>query len=394
MYGDIIPPKKKYHEKVYVEDQYVIKKDVAKDSNKGVHFTPIIRTPYREPKSKKLPIFLALVALLVIGFGMYHKIFNGTVFTIIPKTTRIDIQENIPLVLQNREKNSLTYSLVYVPQGDGARNPFASAVTATATQNIKEGVDIYTITATTTGDIKKIKLINKTTENVPLRIATRFDVGGTVYTLDAATEIAPTSKTDMETIASGTPVYKVIGFKGTSSYDAVYAIDVVTRSSVSDASSQSLATSTVPPEDILSLMPEGALPLQKSTVYDKLVDQAAIVVFDERVLQDFLNGTNVQMQEYFKTLKPLGSSVTYTITIVDYTLQTSPETGKPVSLSSLSFDITPLIDPEFIPMQFAGFKKETMEKIEKQVSEFVTLKTSYTPFWSKSVAEEERITIK
>lgn len=397
MYGDIIPPKKKYHEETHIEDHYVVDKELTGEPNRSVRFTPIKRAAYQEPKSKKLPIVLALLALLVIGFGIYHKVFNGTVFTIVPKTTRIDIQQKIPLILQNREKDSLTYSLVYVPEGEGSRNPFAATVgnnaTSTPSNNSSEGAAL-TMTATSTGLVKKIKLINNTAEVIPLRISTRFDVRGVTYTLDAATDVPPTPKAEVDAVSTGTPTYKVIGFKDTSSYDTVYAIDVKNNAPSSSVVTESNSTSSLPPQDILSLMPEDALPLQKSTIYDKILDQSAIVVFDERVLQDYLNATNIQSQEYFKAFKPFGSSVTYSITIADYTLNTSVETGKPVSFSNLTLDITPVIDPEFVPMQFAGFKKETMEKIEKQVSEFITLTTSYTPFWSKSVAEEKRIDVK
>lgn len=392
MYGDIIPPKKKYHEEV-IEDESV------RDSY--VHFTPIKRQAYKEPKSKKLPLLLALLALIVIGFGVYHKIFNGTSISLSLETTRFDIQQKIPLVLQNREKGSLTYSLVYVPEENTSRNPFSQpsneATTsepqlAIAARSAEEGV---TLTATSTGDVKKIKLINTTAETVPLRIATRFDVNGITYTLDAATNLAPSSKEEIEAIASGTSQYKVIGFKGSSSYDTVYAIPLTTTSpAVVKNAPQSAASSTLPPEDILALMPKDAIPLQKSTIYDRLIDQSAVVVFDEKVLEDYLNETSVQLQDYFTALKPFGSSISYVITIVDYDVAISPETGKPVAFNSLSIDITPVIDNALLPQQFAGFKKDTMEKIQKQVADFIKMDVSYTPFWSKTVAEEDRITVK
>ena len=141
-------------------------------------------------------------------------------------------------------------------------------------------------------------------------------------------------------------------------------------------------------------MPEGAIPLGKSTIYDKLIDQSAIVVFDNRTLEDFLNVSNVQVQEYFKALKSFGPSVSYDISIVDYTLLVSPENGRPVAFSSLSIEITPKIDKQGIPSQFTGFKKETMDKIQKQVSEYVTFDVSYTPFWANSVAMEDKIEVR
>lgn len=397
MYGDIIPPKKKYQDEnthnEIIHDEYI-------EDRKSVHFTPIKRQAYREPKSKKLPVFLGLLALIVIGFGVYHKIFNGTTFAITPKTTRFEIQQKIPLILQNREKGALTYSLVYVPEEGASRNPFTAPVDSTSTPTqlamaAKAVSSGTTMTATTTGDVKNITLINKTSETVPLRIATRFDVNGVTYTLDAATNLAPSSQDEINKVATDTPQYKVIGFKGTSSYDTVFAIPVESTSvKNSTVATQDSASSTLPPEDILSLMPKNAIPLQKSTIYDKLVDQSAVVVFDEKVLEDYLNETNVQLQEYFKALKPFGNSISYTISVVDYTLVTSSETGKPTEFSNISIDVTPVIDNELLPRQFTGFKKDTMEKIEKQVSDFIELDISYTPFWSKSVAGEERITVK
>lgn len=378
MYGDIIPPKKKYHDPI-IEDDHVELGYV--ESRKSVHFTPISRQRYSEPQSKKLPIFLALCALAVIGVGIYHKIFNGTTISLTPQTTRFEIKQKIPLILQNREKDSLTYSLVYVPEEGETRNPFV----ATSSEVVDEAI---TITATSTGDTKKILLINKSTEIVPLRIATRFDVNGTTYTLDKAINLSPSPDSDIERVSTSTPQYKVIGFKGSSSYDTVYAIPLVRPSVASEASS------SLPPQDIISLMPKNAIPLEKSTIYDKLLEQSAVVVFDKKVLQEFLQEYTVQLKEYADVLKPFGSSLTYEVAIIDYTLVTSPDTGKPVAFDSLIIDITPAVDTELIPRQFTGFKKETMEKIQKQVSEYITLDVSYTPFWSKSVAEEERVLVK
>ncbi|MES2623247.1 MAG: hypothetical protein V4576_02445 [Patescibacteria group bacterium] len=403
MYGDIIAPKKKYSD-VHSESE---------ERSGPVHFSHIERPPYRggnfEKKNRKVPFLLLLLALIVVGIIVYHKMYNGTTFTITPKTTRIEIQEKISLVLQSREKDALTYSLVYVPAGSmngevtEPRNPFV--MTATTTPVAAEPK--VTITATSTNDTKRVQLINKSGSNVTLRIATRFSVASTTYTLDAAMDVKPTEQSVLSAIASGTAMYKVIGFSGSSLYDSVYAVpyeSVKTAKTVTTTNASSTATgtdiidtdsvSTVPPADVLALMPDDAIPLIKSTIYDKVIDQSAVVVFDERTLEDFLNASNIQAQDYFKALKPFGASLTYEISVIDYTLITSPDTGKPTGFSSLILEITPKIDSSLVPAQFAGFKKDVVEKIKKQVAEFVTLDVSYSPFWATAVATEEKIKVR
>lgn len=404
MYGDIIPPKKKYHIEPS-HDGFV--HDRTTENNSSVHFSPIRRQSYTEPKSKKNAVLLIILALIVVGVGVYHKVFNGTTIVTTPKTTRFSIQQKIPLILQNRQKDSLTYSLVYVPEeGVATRNPFmsssasstasVSSSSTTVTTPANKTTNTVTMTSSSSSKTLSVHLINKTNEITTLRTATRFDVEGEVYTLDAPVSISPSSKTEIDGVANTSTTYKIIGFKGTSSYDNVYAVLPNDLASVSDEkpTTATSVSSAIPPEDILALMPKDAIALQKSTIYDRVIDQSAIVVFDEKVLENFLNDTNIELQEYFKALKPFGTSVSYVITVVDYTLVTSPETGKPVSFSDISFDITPVIDDTLLPQQFAGFKKDTMDKISKQAEAFISLHVSYTPFWSKSVAEVDRVIAK
>ncbi|MES2985609.1 MAG: hypothetical protein V4686_00605 [Patescibacteria group bacterium] len=380
MYGDIIPPKKKYSEP---------SEALLQHEREEIHFTPIKRGAYQEQKNKKIPAILTALAILVVALGVYHKIFNGTTISLTPVTTRFEIQQKIPLILQNREKDSLTYSLVYVPSSTSTRNPFAAEATSSAPV-ITQDAGVYTLTSTSTGLTKRVRLVNKTSGAVALRATTRFDVDEVVYTLDAAASNPPTPKAELDLITSST-TYKVVGFKDTASYNLIYAIPDTTNA---PTVAENAAVSTMPPADVLALMPDDAIALQKSTIYDKLLDQSAIVVFDERTLEEFLNTANIQVQEYFKVLKPFGTSISYNITIVDYTLVTSPESGKPTALTGLTLEITPIIENSLVSGQFAGFKKETMEKIQKQVAEYIVSDVSYTPFWSKSVAVEEKITVK
>ncbi len=403
MYSDIIPPKKKYTK-------------IRNEEYNSVRFSsphPI----YTETSGTKKPIMLLLAACVVVGLFAYHNLSHATKFTITPEVTHFNIVQNIPLVLQGREDKSLTYSLVYVPTTEEgfSRNPFTTAEVATSTPTESVSASASrgtTITASTTGDAKRITIINTTGSSVPLRKETRFDVGGVVYTLDTANANNPTDKKiiDIAKRTASSSIYRVIGFKGYPTYDSIYAVPeivvtkdtvqklVATSTAVSAATGAqnivvSAASSTVPPKEILSLMPSGTLALQKSTIYDKGIGQSALVVFEQSAMEQFLREHVAQTQEYYKALKPYGESISYEITILDYTLQTSPETGKPVSFSSLQVEISPKVDTKSVTLQFAGFSKDTMNIIEKQVAPFVRLQTAYTPFWSKTVAKPEKIHI-
>lgn len=394
MYSDIIPPKKKYV-RVHTEEY------------NSVRFTSS-HPSYTQTKQTKKPIILFMTACVLLAIFAYHNLAHATKMTIEPKVTRFDIKQHIPLMLQGRQDAYLTYSLVYVSdtQDGASRNPFvlknATSSVATTSTNETSSFEEVTLTASTTGKTKHVTLINKTSESVPLRKDTRFDVDGVVYALDSAVNVLPTEKknlTSTHTTASSS-VYRVIGFKGYPTYDSVYALDTSSDGSASEgvggASTStktvvSVASSTVPPKELLSLMPPHTLALQKSTIYDKNIEQSALVVFDQSALEHFLQNYIPQTIEYYKALKPFGESIAYDIAIVDYSLQTSPETGKPVSFSSLTIEITPKIDTKFLVLQFAGFSRDTMTVIEKQIASYVHMETKYTPFWSKSVSSSENI---
>lgn len=395
MYSDIIPPKKKYIHP-HIDEYNSVRFSTSHQSH----------TSLREPRFKKTPIVLFVAACITVSLIGYHMISHKTIFTLTPQKTVFEIKQNIPLILQGREKKSLTYSLVYVPEtiGDGlTRNPFttpvASTSTTTASSQKDASIQIY---ASTTDQVKRITLINKTNAPVSLKKDTRFDVDGVVYMLEEAGQFSPTQKDVLNTLGSSTEVYKIMGFKGYATYDSVYAVPEISQSKsttqniaqTTTTSSTSDSVSTVPPKELLSLMPPRTLALQKSTIYDKIVDQSALVVFDQSALEEFFQSNVVQIQEYYQALKSFGESISYEIVIVDYTLNTSPDTGKPTSLASLTVEILPKIDESAIPLQFAGFSKETMNIIEKQVGSYLQLKTSYTPFWSKAVAKHEKIQVK
>ena len=391
MYSDIIPPKKRYTH-------------VRTEEYNSVKFSsphPI----YGRPSGTKKPIVLFLAALVFIFLLEYHNFAHATRIVITSRPTRFDIKQHIPLVLQGRENDSLTYSLVYVPEEGVTRNPFVSSASSSperaASTKIAPAVASITITASTTGDVKKITLINTTGDTISLRNETRFDVQGITYTLNGALAVAPTDKKIIDSVKTKatSSVYRVIGFKGYSTYDSVYAVPEITQtntehvSATSTGVSLSQATSTVPPRELLSLMPSETLALEKSTIYDKIIGQSALVVFDQSTLRNFLRDHSTQVGDFYTTLKPFGESITYTIAILDYTLDISSETGKPVSLSALSIEIIPKVDTTAIAMQFAGFSKETMDTIEKKVKTYIDLKTIYKPFWSTSVSKIEKIDV-
>lgn len=402
MYSDIIPPSKKRYTSSSTQEY------------NSVRFSSPHQTYSNAPQRKTTPYILLVAACVIMGLVVYHNLSHSTILTVTPKTTQFEIKQNIPLILQGREKNSLTYSLVYVPEAseDGTvRNPFdAPAVVSPSSVNINSAntgtvSDSVTITSTSTGKTKKITIINKTTDAVPLRKDTRFDVDGVIYTLDAAYANTPTEKSIVNSITAST-TYKIVGFKGYPSYDTIYGVPEITTQAIKNirtagdttttvtSATTSVASSTVPPKELLSLMPPRTLALQKSTIYDKILDQSALVVFDQSALEEYLDTNIDQLQEYYKALKPFGESLSYDITILDYTLNISPESGKPVSFASLTIEITPKVDTDALVLQFAGFSKDTMTIIEKQTTAYLTLKTSYTPFWSKAVADGEKIKVK
>lgn len=393
MYSDIIPPKKKYIHK-HTEEYNSVK-----------FSSPHIS--YSGPQKTKKTIILFLAACVVIGLVLYQIISHSTSFKITPKTTRFEIKQNIPLISQGRDKESLSYSLVYVPatqEYDSVRNPFSAtgSTTVKTTPAITNASHISTIHSTSTGMSKRIIVINTTDSPVSLRKDTRFDVDGVIYTLEEAREFPITTKPARSTIGTSTKMYKVVGFKDSPSYDKVYGVpesaqdvsaDFKQADNTISTTSNNIASSTIPPKELLSLMPPQTLALQKSTIYDKLVDQSAVVVFDQSSVEDFLSTHIQQVQEYYKALKPFGESISYDISIIDYTLNTSQETGKPVSFSSFIIEITPHIDTISIPLQFAGFSKETMDTIEKQINQYIGFKTTYKPFWSKTVAQAKKIDV-
>ena len=56
-------------------------------------------------------------------------------------------------------------------------------------------------------------------------------------------------------------------------------------------------------------------------------------------------------------------------------------------------EIVPKVDVDALLLQFSGFSKDTMNIIQKQVNEYMSLSVIYKPFWSDTVAPSDKIKI-
>lgn len=397
MYSDIVPPKKNSI------------RNITRDSSIYEESTEqqIIYTE-RIPREKKVPRFVLflLIAVLLIGGIIYAKFSERTVITFAPKTTTLDIRERIPVVLADSktqtDADTLAYSLIYI-SSKGERNPFLPLVTATSTPTTSAApstsLNTTELIATSTGAKMAVYIVNKTGEALSLRVTTRFDVNGVIYSTQSAMSV-PVTKDPILLNNSGTK-YFLPGFKGTAQAEQIYAVAVDSPSMTEEQTADSDTTATTSevskstvPEDILSLLPETSVALRKSTIYDQSLGQTAVVIFDKKDLIAILQKKSPTFLEYITAFTPLEDLVSYNIVVADYELESAGDTGRPTAFKKLVIEITPTIDTQKTKTVFTNFSMDAMDKIEEQIARFADLDVSNTPFWKQNVAEEGRVDVK
>lgn len=401
MYSDIIPPRKKNSIRNISMDRL----DQSDPEEEKVYL-PVSSSP-RKRSVPKFLLFL-LIGLLLIGGIIYAKFIEHTTITFTSKTTTLEINEKISLTPQKDTQpvdaaDTLSYSLIYISAKNSARNPFLpqpSSTTSSTSSTLAPKLVAVEIVATTTGATTSVYLINETKDRVPLRATTRFDVKGVIYSLTSSTNVGITPNASA---FSNKEKYYLPGFKGSASAELIYAVPVNGGTIVSaqpadntgtpDTSSSGPTTALVP-SDILSLLPDTSVALKKNTIYDTLLDQAAVVVFDKKDLLAALEKNNPSMAEYIKSFEPVNDMISYTVEIIDYEMDVSAESGRPVAFKKLIIEITPVLDIEQAKRSFVNFSMETMEKISTQMSSYATLKTRATPFWNKEVAGEGKVEVR
>lgn len=403
MYSDIIPPKKSIRKiKASPRVEKAEKKEIKEEQEAVAEgFTPYKKTYHTvdgRDTTSKWPLVLIIVALLIVGGIVYSKYNHTTTFVFTPKTTSFEVKEKIALHNSGDTVKdvSLPYNLVYIPSTDvnnlssttAQRNPFVAQKTASSTPTTA-AVKEYTMTASTTKDVKKIIFVNKTSLPISLRETTRISVGEVVYNLDKSVTIQPSGVN----VPASSEVYHVVGFKDTTDYEKVYAIPSSGGQAVSLSPAAEEAVSAIPPTDIISLLPETSLPLLKSNIYDRVLDQNAVVVIEQKDLENVLQKVNPAIQEYVKTLIPVADMIKYHVTIVNYDLEVSEETGRPVAFKSLSLEIIPVINIDNAKTAFIRFSNEAMKKIKSQVAPYLDLEVKHFPFWMTDVPDEDMVRV-
>jgi hypothetical protein len=286
----------------------------------------------------------------------------------------------------------LSYNLIYNNENKD-RNIFAPIVEE-STSTLKTAPlseEYYVLNSATTSPQTsiKVKLINESAVGVQVIKDTRFDVSGVTYYLDRAVNIKPVNK---KATTTNTVKYKVIGFKGTANYEKFYAVDYVDEN-MSTAIATTTTDKNSPNNDILSLIPENFLSLKKSYVYDKKIDQTALVVIDKKDFEKVLIANSGLIQEYIKSFNTIFDLVEYEISINDYELELDPTTGLPVAFKNLNLEIIPKIKKDKVAATFKGFSKDTMRKIKNEIAKNITMNISYSPFWVNKVSDEDHISV-
>lgn len=401
MYSDIIPPKKNNISKIKssrkINEGYtkVLKNEPFITSKEVYH------TIDGKDRKSKLPFILIILTLFILSFVYYSLFNNKTTISFDSKNTIFEIKDNIPMILSEKNQKSsttLSYNLIYNNEIKD-RNIFAPAyeesTSTTQQSSVSEVGDYFNLNTSTTSPFtsKKVILINESNINVPLRKDTRFDVNGVIYYLNNAVEIKPNSKNSSSTTQVK---YRVIGFKGTTDYDQFYAIDYMSESQ----SNQDVSTTTVdvknttgPNEEILSLIPENFISLKKSYIYDKNIDQTALVVIDKKDFEKVLLANSKILKDYIDYLKPIVDLLEYQININDYDLELDPNSGLPISFKNLTIEIKPILKKDKVASTFKGFSKDTMKTIKNEISKYVNMEVSYSPFWMSKVSDEDNISV-
>jgi hypothetical protein len=252
-----------------------------------------------------------------------------------------EVKDNIPMSLAEKNQISsttLSYNLIYNNENKD-RNIFAPIVedaTSTLKAATSPTVEYYTLNNSTTSPTisKKVKLINESNINIQVIKDTRFDVAGIIYYIDRAVDINKTMNP-----ATTTNKYKVVGFKGTTNYEKFYAVDYVDANMSTDIVSASVTDKNSPNNDILSLIPENFISLKKNYVYDKNINQTALVVIDKKDFEKVLNVNSKLIQEYVESFNTIFDLVEYDISINDYELELDSTTGLPTSFKNLNLEI-------------------------------------------------------
>ncbi len=398
MYSDIVPPKKNKKNKlakIKAEDHEVkVLIDDPAFAGREIYHT----IDGRDRKSK-IPFILIIIMLVVLPIVYYSVFNNKTRISFEAKSTIFEIKDTVPMILSEKNQNlasTLSYNLIYNNEAKG-RNIFAPIVeesTSTLKTVTAEG-DYYNLNTATTSPFTsiKVKLINESGAAIQVIKDTRFDVKGTTYYLAAPVNIKPTGKA---TSTAAQSKYKVIGFKGTSAYDIFYAVDYTDTLQAGVNANQGVATSTDsngPNEDILSLIPENFISLKKNYVFDKNINQSALVVVDKRDFEKVLFTHSKILQDYVESLKPVVDLIEYEISINDYQLELDGATGLPVSFKNLTIEIKPRVKKDKVAATFKGFSKDTMKKIKNDISKNIVMSVSYSPFWVSKVSDIDHISV-
>ncbi len=394
MYSDIIPPKK----------NQISKTRIVKEKDPVFSKREIYHTIDGKDRGSKIPVILFFITIIILAIIYYSLFNNKTYISFESKSTILEIRDKIDMSLSEDNANSsttLSYNLIY--KNDGDRNIFAddtqTQIVATSTSIDKkvETVDKYnTLISTSTNSIKKVIFINETNSNIKVIKTTRVEVGDIIYNLDEEVNLKPTAKDDLKEISSTTLKYKVLGFKGTSKYDKFYAIDFVDNSidnDNKDVIDSSTNNATIPNQDILSLIPDEFIPLQKNYIFDKTLNQHALIVINKKDFEKVLNNNSKLIQEYIKNFKSISDFVKYKININDYDLELSNENGKPIAFKNLTIEITPEIEKDKVAKAFTGFSKDTMKKIKYDIQKFIILDISFSPFWMNKVSDIDHINV-
>lgn len=397
MYSDIIPPnknKKNKLQKIKVHTDIELKENKVLKDEPFITQRDIYHTPYGEDRKSKLPTVLVLLTLATLSIVYYSVFNNKTNISFESKSTIFEIKDRIPMTLSEKNQNSsttLSYNLIYNNENKD-RNIFAPTVeesTSTLKAKTDSVSEYYTLNnSTTTPTLSiKIKLINEYTTNVQIIKDTRFDVNGVTYYIDKAVDIKKTTNP-----ATSTVKYKVIGFKGTAKYEKFYAVDYV-DTSVTAETPVIADDKNSPNNDILSLIPDNFISLKKNYVYDKTIDQTALVVIDKKDFEKVLLADTKLIQEYVKSFTMISDLVEYEISINDYEIELDLITGLPVAFKNLNIEIIPRINRNKVAAAFKGFSKDTMKKIKNEIAKNITMNVSYSPFWVTKVSDEDNISV-
>jgi hypothetical protein len=393
MYSDIIPPNKKnkfLKIKTVKNNEIKILKDEL-----FVTSAEVYHTAYGKDKKSRLPVILVVLTLITLSIVYYSVFNNKTNISFESKSMIFEVKDNIPMSLAEKNQISsttLSYNLIYNNENKD-RNIFAPIVedaTSTLKAATSPTVEYYTLNNSTTSPTisKKVKLINESNINIQVIKDTRFDVAGIIYYIDRAVDINKTMNP-----ATTTNKYKVVGFKGTTNYEKFYAVDYVDANMSTDIVSASVTDKNSPNNDILSLIPENFISLKKNYVYDKNINQTALVVIDKKDFEKVLNVNSKLIQEYVESFNTIFDLVEYDISINDYELELDSTTGLPTSFKNLNLEIIPRVKKDKVAMTFKGFSKETMRKIKNEIAKNITMDISYSPFWVTKVSDEDHISV-